>query len=94
MDILEGIVKYEWLRIYTVKIKQKIVIKVKLIDPQCQKCNFVKNNIQIARVKMSTSSSCSPISSSAAECLRLRASSSARNPGKTPASARSFSHCL
>lgn len=42
--------------------------------------------------KQLTSSSRSPINSSAAECLRLSASSSARIPGSVAASALSFSH--
>ena len=40
-----------------------------------------------------TSSSRSPISSSAAECLLLNDSSSARMPGNMEDSARNFSHC-
>ncbi|RWW20947.1 hypothetical protein GW17_00014916 [Ensete ventricosum] len=59
----------------------------------CLKSNFVNEYLKHG-LNISTSSSCSPISSSADECLRLKASSSARNPGKTAASACSLSHCL
>lgn len=66
---------------------------LKLTDLQCLKSNFVNETLKQG-LNISTSSSRSPISSSADECLRLKASSSARNPGKTAASACSLSHCL
>lgn len=46
------------------------------------------------KLKKCTSSSRSPINSSAAECLRLSASSSALTPGNMEASVFNFSHCI